>query len=182
MICNLLLALILVETNGAASPDGGPPPPQAQAQTAASKAQTTQAQTTREQTTSDKAQTTSEKMLEPAPASARDKALIAKPKTLQNSHVPLPYSERTTNPSLDASRSTVVPDREALPQELQGWPLAPLGPAPPDTTPTTEYGSGPRRVQDIHSRPGGRAPNAGAPGAGAATPPAAPAPDPRRTP
>jgi hypothetical protein len=87
----------------------------------------------------------------------------------QNPRVPLPFSKNTTNPSLDAGRSTTLPDREALPESLKDALIAPYGPAPPDVTPT-DYGGGPRRVQPIHAPPA------------AATPPAAPAPDPRRTP
>jgi hypothetical protein len=92
---------------------------------------------------------------------------------------------------LDSSRSTIEPDREALPHDLQDMRLAPYGPAPPEVTPTRE-GGGPKRVQDIHA-PGQTAGGARPPGADGgrggetppatpATPPAASAPDPRRTP
>jgi len=108
-----------------------------------------------------------------ASAPTKEAPRVERPK--RNSHVPLPFSDKTTNPSLDAARSTVVPDREALPQEFQDLPLAPLGPAPPDVTETQyQYGSGPKRVQNIHGGEAKPAPSA--------TPPAAPAPDPRRTP
>jgi hypothetical protein len=86
---------------------------------------------------------------------------------------------------LDSSRSTIEPDREALPHDLQDMRLAPYGPAPPDVTPTHEAngsnGGGAKRVQDIHgpAPDGGRGQEAPTP---RATPPAASAPDPRRIP
>jgi hypothetical protein len=43
---------------------------------------------------------------------------------------------------LEPGRSPVEPDREALPKELSDVPLAPMGPAPPSSTPQTEKHSG----------------------------------------
>ena len=67
--------------------------------------------------------------------------------------------------ALDSTRSP-MPDREALPKDLQDARLAPPTPPVPQTS-GTKTGGGPARVKEIFARP---------------RPPAAGAPDPRRTP
>ena len=130
MISELLLMVFLAEGSGDGA--GAAPAPSAQG-AAAPKSQ---------------APAPADTSAAPAPESkaTREKADVKKKP--QNPHVPTPFGPNTTNPSLDASRSTVIPDREALPQEFQDIPLAPLGPAPPDTTPTQE-GGGARRINEI---------------------------------
>ena len=174
MASALLFALILA--GGNVAPDAGTHPATTGAQPAATGAQpaTTEAEPTATETGSPPAPT--------APAAAPTPPAAEGPRIERprNRHVPLPYSKQTTNPSLDAARSTVVPDREALPSSLQDVPLAPLGPAPPDVTPT-RHGGGPTRVQTIH---GGEAKPATPAGGAApeATPRAGRARASRRTP
>jgi len=56
--------------------------------------------------------------------------------------------------ALDSKR-TPMPDRLALPQDLQDAPLAPPTPPVPQSTGTTKKGGGPSRVKDIfHGQPG----------------------------
>ncbi len=50
--------------------------------------------------------------------------------------------------ALDSKR-TPMPDREALPQDLQDAPLAPPTPPIPQSTTTAKKGGGPARVKDI---------------------------------
>lgn len=57
--------------------------------------------------------------------------------------------------ALDSKR-TPVPDREALPKDLQDAPLAPPTPPIPQSTGGTKKGGGPSRVKEIfHGQPGG---------------------------
>ena len=57
--------------------------------------------------------------------------------------------------ALDSKR-TPMPDREALPQDLQDAPLAPPTPPIPQSTAGAKKGGGPSRVKDIfHAPPNG---------------------------
>jgi len=65
--------------------------------------------------------------------------------------------------ALDSTR-TPMPDREALPNDLQDARLAPPTPPVPQTGSGTKTGGGPARVKDIFAKPGGAAGHQQTPG------------------
>jgi hypothetical protein len=195
----LLLPLVLVVgmtgvwRESAAALAGGPPPPAKSSQTAPSAAAFRAGPTWL-------AEAANGPPMSPAPAPSPPKARPNPGRRVDGaasvethpprSRVPSPYNAKTTtNPVLDASRSTIMPDRDALPHALQDVPVVEYGPAPPDLTPTREQG-GPTRVQAIQPQvtqpTTSAAPTSGAPASTPAgtslKPPGAPVPDPRRTP
>ena len=81
--------------------------------------------------------------------------LLESPSHATAAESPAPAPGTPAPRALDSKR-TPMPDREALPQDLQDAPLAPPTPPIPQSTGGSKKGGGPSRVKDIfHGPPNG---------------------------
>ncbi|HSS40223.1 MAG TPA: hypothetical protein VLT58_15755 [Polyangia bacterium] len=80
--------------------------------------------------------------------------LLESPSRATAAESPEPAPATPPPRALDSKR-TPMPDREALPQDLQDAPLAPPTPPIPQNTTGAKKGGGPSRVKEIfHGQPG----------------------------